>query len=185
MAACNRSSTGPWTKNKKTSNMMKKRPDRCLPWDKRYAKEVLRCLMDLGPWSCYKLKTKIGHGLGAFGPWTWLRHLKPETYASFPPKASSAMDRCIFSSKQGLQHQAHRSHDPVPPIGAVQAPMVGDMKPIWLHPTLVLHGPVGAIDGTTHLSTRDALPAADPETSQTDAECQEPQHRHANAGPRT
>ena len=96
-----------------------------------------------------------------------------------------AMDCSILSVKYGTQNHAHRPHDPVSPSSVVQQPMVGDVEPIGLHPALVLHGKVGAIDSTTNFSCGGAVLAADPYTSQAGAQCQQFQHRHADPGPRT
>ena len=125
--------------------------------------------MDLGPWTGYSI------------------HIPKHTI--FPLMAVRAMDCCILSCKYGLQHQAHRPHDPALPSAGLpsagQTPMVSDVEPVRLHPGLVLHDEVGAINSTTHLCYLHALFAADPDTSQPGAQHQQFQRRHAELGPRT
>ena len=129
--------------------------------------------MDLGPWVYSKPHIQMGSSI----------HIPKHIF--FPPRAVHAVDSGILSSKYGLQHQAHRPQDPVLPSGVVQTPMVGDVEPVRLHPGLVLHDKVGAIDSTTQVSCRHAFPAADPNASQAGSQGQEQDLRHEDPRPRT
>lgn len=100
-------------------------------------------------------------------------------------RAMFAMDRDILSTKQGLQKNAHRSHQPVLPTGEVQRPMVSNVEPIRLHPAPVLRDKVCAVNRTTDISLFGLALATKPDASQTSTQCQEPQQHHADRRPRT